>query len=554
MPPAIATKGVNSRDVKHDETSIREIINPHHDWFMSINGRSPINLTTDEFEFSAGPGRLNFSCWTETGSRVWRVKSWHWSGDKLMVQASRRMGAEEVVIELIPQASAKAIVAGIAAARQGRCERLAELVALSLEGVGGGVWGVETNQGVGRRVWGVEQDAPHRHPTLDTQHPSVKIERARLSPGMRRDQPGRYARIILRLPHKRVAVTGTVAESDVRNVDSLFSSTLLWFQRMLQTPKRPSLQRLLLMVERQILDAARQRHVLLRDSLRERIELFEINDGWTEVTPVKTFERKHLWRKRLARFPPVSEPQPMEHANEFLAQLPHAIDMVASRHGQTLRYHGLPFARLRRVLEQERIWFGIEGSRRRQLDVFHQRDWVKLLDDLESYRNETCRDRRHWLYRASGEAWLESLLRRDITKLDPGLIIAPLHAQFRTSHGGPTGARPIDLLALRHDGRLVVIELKVTEDREHVFQGVDYWRRVEAHRRRGHISSARLFGDREISDESPLVYLVAPALHFHPSFRTLAKTIAPDIEIYRFDINEDWRSGVRVVRRERVNA
>ena len=160
---------------------------------------------------------------------------------------------------------------------------------------------------------------------------------------------------------------------------------------------------------------------------------------------------------------------------------------------------------------------------------------------------------RHWFYRAAGEAWLESILRRDITQLDPGLIIAPLHAQFRTSPGGPAGPRPIDLLALRHDGRLAVIELKVSEDREHVFQGVDYWRRVEAHRRRGHISTAKLFGEREISDESPLVYLVAPTLRFHPSFMTLARTIAPDIELYRFDINEDWRSGVRVVRRERVN-
>jgi hypothetical protein len=533
MPPAIATKGVNSRDVEADETSIRELINAHHDWFMSIDGRSPINLTTDEIEFSASPGRLNFSCWTEKGSRVWRVKSWHWSGDKLIAQASRRMGAEEVLIELIPRASARAIVAGIAAARQERCEKLAELVAQTL----------------------VCESASDNHRLKSV--PLPKIERAQLSPGMRRDQPGRYARIVLRLPHERLAVTGTVAESDVRNVDSLFSSTLLWFQRMLQTPKRPSLQRLLLVVEREILEGARQRHVLLTDSLRHRIELFEINDEWTEVAPVKTFERKHLWRKRLTRFPPVSEPEPMEHASEILAQLPHAIDMVASRHGQTLRYHGLPFARLRRVMEQDRIWFGIEGSRRRQLDVFHQQDWAKLFDDLETYRNESCRDRRHWLYRASGEAWLESMLRRDITKLDPGLIIAPLHAQFRTGHGGAFryagGARPIDLLALRHDGRLVVIELKVTEDREHIFQGVDYWRRVEAHRRRGHISSAKLFGDREISDESPLVYLVAPTLRFHPSFRTLAKTIAPDIEIYRFDINEDWRSGVRVVRRERVN-
>jgi hypothetical protein len=82
------------------------------------------------------------------------------------------------------------------------------------------------------------------------------------------------------------------------------------------------------------------------------------------------------------------------------------------------------------------------------------------------------------------------------------LIIAPLHAQFRTSTGGAHGkgrSAAHRSLALRHDGRLVVIELKVNEDREHVFQGVDYWRRVEAHRRRGHISAAKLFGDREIS-------------------------------------------------------
>jgi len=425
------------------------------------------------------------------------------------------MGAEVTTLELIPHASAKAIVASIAVARQERCEKLAEIVS-----------GFVANS---------------------------KVENVKLSPGMRRDQPGRYARIILRLPHERIAVTGTVAQSDVRNVDSLFSSALLWFQRVLESPKRPPVQRLLMVVEHGILEAVRQRHVLLRESFRDRIELLEIDDEWTEVTSVSRFERKHLWRKRLTRFPPVSQAELSDRAGEILAYAPQAIDVVASRHGQTLRFHGLPFARLRRVMSQDRIWFGIEGSRRRELDAFHQQDWAKLFRDLETYRNENCRDRRHWFYRASGEAWLESILRRDITKLDPGLIIAPLHAQFRTSHGGPTGTRPIDLLALRHDGRLVVIELKVTEDREHVFQGVDYWRRVESHRRRGHIATAKLFGNREISDEPPLVYLVAPALRFHPSFRTLARTIAPDIEIYRFDINEDWRSGVRVVRRERVN-
>lgn len=483
---------------------------------MTANGRSPLNINHDEFEFSVHHSRLIFSCWTEGGSRTWRVNRWNWNDEKLLLHASRRTGAETSEIELVPHASAKAIVANIAAARHERCEQLARVAS---------------------------EFVPHS-----------KVEMVKLSPGMRRNQPGRYARIILRLPHERIAVTGIVAQSDLRNVDALFSSALLWFQRVLESPKRPLIQRLLLVVEHEILEATRQRHVLLRDSFRDRIELLEIDDTWNEIRPVARFERTHLWRKRLSRFPPVNQPQTSDRANEILGYALHAIDVVASRNGQTLRFHGLPFARVRTVMNQDRIWFGIEGSRRRQLDSFHQPEWAKLFRDLETYRSENGNDGRHWLYRASGEAWLESILRRDITKLDPGLIVAPLHAQFRTSHGGPTGARPIDLLALRHDGRLVVIELKVTADREHVFQGVDYWRRVEAHRRRGHIAAAKLFGEREMSDESPLVYLVAPTLRFHPSFPTLARTIASDIEIYRFDINEDWRSGVRVVRRERVNA
>ena len=513
----LQTKDVEA--VASADRAIRELLGVHAEWFFVQDGGAPLALANSEFDFSIAHRRLIFSSWTETGSRAWRITAWEWTGEKLLLEASRRMGADVATLELVPRASAKAIVASITAARQARCEKLAHVASESLSG--------------------------------------AKIERAILSPGMRRDQPGRYARIVLRRRHERLAATATVAQSDARNVDSLFSSALLWFNRVRQSPKRPFIEKLLMIVEHQILEATRQRHVLLRDELRQRIELFEIDEEWQKLEPVYPIARKHLWRRRLARFPPVTEAETTERAQEIIAYAPHAVDVVASRHGQTLRYHGLPFARLRRVLDRDRVWFGVEGSRRRLLDEYYREDWKKLLLDLEEHRNANASDRRHWLYRAAGEAWLESILRRDISKLDPGLIVAPLHAQFRTSHGGAIragGARPIDLLALRHDGRLVVIELKVNEDREHVFQGVDYWRRVEAHRRRGHISAAKLFGEREISDESPLVYLVAPTLRFHRSFATLARTIAPDVEIYRFDINEDWRAGVRVVRRERVNA
>ena len=519
MPPANAAQLRSVSSVEAAEHAIRDLIAAQSDWFLSVNGKPPFAIHRDEIEIYVAHQRLIFSCWTEAGARSWRVTAWNYADQKVRLQVARRMGKETSSLELVPRASAKALVAGLAAARQARCEKLAQLVAEMLE-----------------------QDV------------AVKIEQVKLSPSMRRDQPGRYARIVVRLPHERLAVTGVVAQSDPRNIDSLFSSALLWFARLQGRPRRPAIERLLIAVEPNLLAGARQRHVLLRDSLRERIELLEVDEERETIERSGRWERKYLWRKRLGRFPPAHQDELSERAKAIVSTAPEAIDVVASRHGQTVRYQGMPFARVRHIMGQDRIWFGIEGSRRRLLDDFHRHDWTKLLRDLEAYRNAACRDRRHWLYRASGEAWLESILRRDVSRLDPGLIIAPLYAQFRTSPGGPTGARPIDLLALRHDGRLVVIELKVSEDREHVFQGVDYWRRVEAHRRRGHISRANLFGDREISDESPLVYLVAPALRFHPSFATLARAIAPDIEIYRFEINEDWRSGVRVVRRERVNA
>jgi len=232
---------------------------------------------------------------------------------------------------------------------------------------------------------------------------------------------------------------------------------------------------------------------------------------------------------------------------------PEAHDVVHARGGETLRYLRMPFARVRTLLGTEAIWFGLAPKSRRRLDESTITEWENMLRALREHRAAEAADRRNALYLNAAEAWLESLLRKDISRLDPGLIIAPLHAQFRTARGGRLGVRPIDLLALRRDGRLVVIELKVSEDREHVLQGADYWRRVEAHRRRGHIAAAKLFGDLSIIDEPPLVYLVAPTLRFHRSFATLARLISHDIEIYRFDINENWRSGVQVMRRLRVN-
>src|SRR5215813_420272 len=204
MSLANPTKVINPESIKAAERELMDLINQRKDWFLSQDGRAPVEVNSGEIDFSTTHGNLIFTCWTEKGSRVWRINGWSWTGDKLLLQVSRRMGAENSTVELVPRASSKAIVASIAAARQARCEKLAALLAQSLV------------------LDSKSQITDSRLRSL----PLVKIERADLSPGMRRDQPGRYARIILRLPYERVAATAIVARSDARNVDSLFSSAL----------------------------------------------------------------------------------------------------------------------------------------------------------------------------------------------------------------------------------------------------------------------------------------------------------------------------------------
>jgi hypothetical protein len=493
---------------------IASLFREHAEWLFVSDGMVQ-PLRREEIELNFVQHKLMFSCWTEAGTRVWRLLGWDWNGQLLELKVSRRMGAEVSLIELIPRTTAKVATATIRAARQTLCERLAQLAA-AVE--------IET-----------------------------AVERLSLSRGTKPGQPGRYAQIILQRRRERIAVTGSVVSSQSSAVDAFLSSALLWFRRTSDRTKPPFVEQLWLIVSPELLKPVIYRLALLRSGLRSIIKVFTVDDQLTALTPASCPDKDELWKKKLARFPPVAAATPGELSSMIIPEAPDAIDVVHSRHGETLRYFGLPFARVRSLLGHERAWFGIDLAHRCLLDESTLNDWQNLLDDLREHRSASALDHRHTFYRAAPEAWLESLLRRDITRLDPGLIIAPLHAQFRTARGAKLGIRPIDLLALRQDGRLVVIELKVSEDREHVLQGADYWRRVEAHRRRGHIAKAKLFGPRMISDEPPLVYLVAPTLRVHPAFQTLAHCISSDIEIYRFDINENWRSGVRVMRRIRVN-
>src|SRR5215207_2644898 len=484
-------------------------------WFLR-EGRdgAAVELRRGEWWLRAAGGGLVLSYRGQSGARAWRVVAWRAEGEGLYLEAVGRPGAKRALLSLVPRALVASARAAVAEARRAECRRLAALVCEAA---------------------------------------CARLEHASLSPGARRGEPGRWARVRLKMKaggSERVAVAAPVVPVGAEAVESFLTSALLWFVRLGEGERGAHTLRLV--APRALAAAACERLPLLRESLRGRVSVYELGDEGRGLQPLHTPTPEELLGAPAPKLSRVPTRAPSGPAAGVIALAPDEIDFVRARHGETLRFNGLPFARVRRVAGGEHLWFGV-GGRRALFEEGSEADFLNLLDALREHRRADAPVLRHALYRAAPEAWLEASLRRDVTRLDPGLRLAPIHAQFRAAPGkDAAAARPVDLLALRRDGRLVVVELKVSEDASLALQGADYWRRVEAQRRAGHIARARLFGDAELSDEPPLLYLVAPMLRFHRSFHTLARCVTPGIETYRLDLNEDWRASVRVVRRARV--
>ena len=105
------------------------------------------------------------------------------------------------------------------------------------------------------------------------------------------------------------------------------------------------------------------------------------------------------------------------------------------------------------------------------------------------------------------------------------------------------------MLTVTRAGRLAILELKATECIHLPLQAADYWLRIRRHQLQGDFASQGYFYGIQLQDTPPLVYLVAPALRFHPTTDILLRYLSPQIEFVRVGIVESWRRSVRAVMR-----
>ena len=489
---------VDAEDLAHD---LRARIDSHFEWLLvRENGRAfPLRRTEIDVRFEIN--KTLFGVFDDSGFDVSRIRSFTFDENELLIDLSSAFGARTETVRLIPRTSARELSQTIELARLERANLIGAAIAEAF--------------------------------------PTYKILRIALHA-----ENGRIAQIFVRNDSgKDVAVMSDVTATMIH--EAVMSTAILWSEK-LKLRKHP-INEVWIAVEKKQARNLQRLFAMLDRNVSARFRLFEISNE-AERPKLKELRKrtlKSLWSEKATKLSLPADVRPSETAEKILAMSPANTDIIFSRQGETVRFNGLPFARIRTMADRETAWFGIDRRRQLLTDTSFD-DLAELVAELEHYRSAAAPNTRHEYYRAAPEAWLESILRRNIQLLDANLILSPIYNQFRAS------SDKIDLLAIRRDGRLVIIELKTSPDREMVFQAADYWRKIELQRRRGDLARARAFGDMEILDKPALVYAVAPALSFHLDFALFAKTLAPEIEFWRFELHETWRGAVRVLGRRSI--
>lgn len=271
------------------------------------------------------------------------------------------------------------------------------------------------------------------------------------------------------------------------------------------------------------------------DPLREVLERINpIDDGNVMTALVPRRETQLLLDRAEAAIAPV------------VALAPRSIRVHASAATREvhLRFNGLTFARW----QDGNVLFGLEGPEQ-ELAPATGKALRQLIVKLGAHRHSQASVLRHPWFRGQAERWMQSVILDDVSRADVSLDPAHVYEQVFAQGGGQHGI--IDLLCVTRERRLAILELKATENLNLPLQAADYYSRVRQHLAEGNLARYGYFTGLELQQAPPLVYLVTPALRFHPSIDDLLRYLAPDMEVIRVGLAESWRCGVRVVMRQK---
>ena len=453
--------------------------------------------------------KLILTCFAEDWSRSWRIVSYELTPACLTLECTRQMGLVRSLVEL----------------RRGEQPVQAELTRTEF--------------------------AAELGPLIENSLAGIRVVKSASARNDREHLSGVYARLLLRDRHGTIAGIGASSAEHQTHVDGALGAGLVWQDALRRRGERA--RRLMMFVPRGRATTVATRMTALAAGVA--VSLYEVDEVNKTIEPVTAYDQGDLadrLRKAAIRavWPHDFElTEPFERLVESVVALdPRAVEANHRGNWIVFSIRGLEFARA--SIRQERLYFGL-GERHRRLDASSWDELARLVADIARRRVADSSELDDAVYRLQGERWLESAIRRDITAIDPTLDQRFVYSQVPTYRGEQRTF--IDLLTATRTGRLAVLELKVTEDPEFPFQALDYWLRVEWHRKRGDFQKRGCFRGIAIADQEPLLYLVAPLFRFHSTSKLLCSLISERVPVFRIGINDDWRREVRVLLRQNLN-
>lgn len=365
-----------------------------------------------------------------------------------------------------------------------------------------------------------------------------------------------YTRGLLQRGRSGFAVLGVNRHETQASIDAALTFAILWLDLCRHSNIRLVIEGLKLIVPQGHSEVVRARMANLNHSAA-KFQLYELSKEH-ELEEMDCRDRGNI-ATRLTPFvdPDSARERFTEAAKTVLALL----SAESARATETkllpaselsFRLHGLEFARARQregtgLSPRHEIVFGA-GANETVLEERTAELFQQLTARLFESRSSTNNNRPNALWRMLPERWLESLVARDVTRLDSRFDNAAVYSQVPAFAASDRAM--IDVLTCTHDGQLAVLELKADEDIHLPLQGLDYWARVQWHHNRGEFQRYGYFPGRQLSSQPALLVLVAPALHVHPATDTLLRYLSPEIDCTLLGIDERWRERVRVIFRK----
>ena len=379
---------------------------------------------------------------------------------------------------------------------------------------------------------------------LAEQFPDETVEKLSIAADLEHSLSRVYARGISRKGAMRCAFLAVPEGETPDAMESCLTYALLWLERARQTSGNGyvSFLRLILPEGKSGLLA----HQLGALNPRLAIQIYELNSLNERVDRVEPCSNGNVnsW------LVPRRESELLKsHASGDLAPIVAMAAEAVSAHvvpqeqEVVLRFRGLPFAKWK----EGRVYFGSEGIWE-ELCSGNEHELKQLVLNLKNFRNPVASNLRHPLYRAQAEGWMQSMVMQDVSRVDVSLDTEHMYEQVIAQAGGQHGI--LDLLALTRAKRLAILELKATENPQLPLQAADYWMRIRRHQAQGDLARYGYFPGLQLQSAPPVVYLVAPALRFHPTTDTILRHLSPEMEVIRVGLAESWRRGLRVVMRQ----